>query len=93
MPDFCSVVGCSAKRGQTDGARFFRYPTKNKEQRQLWVQAVSRKKPDGNPWSPKKTSVVCSQHFIGGEPNASRNHPGINFCCMNSKLDQGFSTQ
>ena len=79
MPDFCSVVGCNATRGQTEGARFFRYPTKNKEQRVLWIKAVSRKKPDGKPWSPSKTSVVCSAHFLGGEPNASRSHPGVNF--------------
>jgi hypothetical protein len=75
MPDHCSVVGCTQIRGREEGIRFFRFPIKNKEQRESWLRAVSRKSKGNKNWTPSKTAVVCSKHFVTGNPNPTRTHP------------------
>jgi hypothetical protein len=75
MPDYCSVVGCNQIRGREDGMKFFRFPIKNKEQRENWIKAVSRKSKENKNWIPSKTAVVCSKHFVAGSPNPTRTHP------------------
>ena len=76
MPDYCSVVGCSEARGKQPGVRFFRFPQRNKEQRELWVKAVRRQSSVGNSlWMPYETAVVCSRHFVLGKPSPTRTHP------------------
>ena len=75
MPDHCSVVGCTQIRGREDGIRFFRFPIKNKEQRESWLKAICRKSKGNKNWTPSKTAVVCSKHFVSGNPNPTRTHP------------------
>lgn len=44
------------------------------EQRELWIAAVNRLEPDGNLWTPKTHSLVCSKHFESGRPNPTRSN-------------------
>ena len=75
MPERCSVVGCSEARGEDDGVRFFVFPKRNLEQRELWVKAIKRQSAHGDLWQPYNAAVVCSKHFLGGQPNPTRTHP------------------
>ena len=69
----CSVVGCSnnSKRDR-DRVKFFQIPSRNLEQRKLWIRAINRQDEDGNAWVPPKWSKVCSNHFVGGKPSPTR---------------------
>ena len=72
----CCVVGCNRNKVRDkDEVSFFKFPTKNLEKRQLWIEAVNRKNPDGSVWEPTKWSLVCSEHFVGGWHREERNHP------------------
>ena len=70
---YCCVVGCS-NNSKRDAPRvkFFQIPSRNPEQRKLWIRAINRIDEDGNAWVPPKSSKVCSSHFIGGKPSPTR---------------------
>ena len=70
---YCCVVGCSnnSKR-DAHRVKFFQIPSRNLEQRKLWIRAINRIDEDGNAWVPRKSSKVCSSHFIGGKPSPTR---------------------
>jgi hypothetical protein len=68
--DYCAVVHCPNRSGDKK-FRFFNFPAKsrNAEQRELWIKAVSRINPDGTPWDPPKRAVVCGEHFVQRKPS------------------------
>ncbi|KAM7306426.1 uncharacterized protein ISCGN_010130 [Ixodes scapularis] len=77
MPDACSAVGCSKRRGKENGARFFRFPSSktHKSQRKKWIAALRRVNPDGTPWQPTRNARICGAHFHTGEPARLSTHP------------------
>ncbi len=74
--NYCCVVGCHKNEG-TDRpeVRFFGFPTRDTEQRKLWIKAVNRKNKDNSLWQPSKHSKICSEHFLGKEWSRTRGHP------------------
>ncbi len=73
---YCCVVGCHRNEGvDRPHTKFFTFPTKNQEQRELWIKAISRKNPDNSPWEPTKYSKICSDHFPGKQWSRTRGHP------------------
>ncbi len=75
--DYCAVVGChkNVKKDKPLGVTFFSFPTRDPEQRRLWIQAVNRKNPDGSLWQPSKYSKICCEHFTGKKWSRTRGHP------------------
>ena len=72
---YCCVVNCNRNSNTNpdgDNVKFFRFPAKNQEQRELWVKAVKRIDIKGRPWQPTKYSRICSLHFIDGTTNPTR---------------------
>ena len=63
MGKSCSAVGCANRFKSGSGVKFYRFPSEasEKERRQRWICAVSRKN-----WRPGKHSWICSEHFVGG---------------------------
>ena len=51
----CSVSSCGSRSGDV-GVRFFKFPENYSKK---WADVVNRKD-----WVPKKTSVICSHHFV-----------------------------
>ena len=80
MPHKCCVVGCTNSSAKEEcknkGVHFFCFPTRDPEQRELWIRAVKRLAEGGQPWQPKsKTTKICSEHFVGGQWSRTRGHP------------------
>ena len=73
---YCCVVNCH-RNPKTDSGivKFYRFPQKNYEQRELWIKAIKRVGADGKRWEPSKFSIVCSDHFVDGIKSPTRNHP------------------
>ena len=72
----CCVVKCHRNSNKDSGTiKFFRFPARNIEQRQLWITAVKRKCVSGKVWQPSKCARICSEHFVGGIVSPTRNHP------------------
>ena len=70
---YCCVVGCSNNsRRDTHRVKLFNIPSRNLEQRKLWLEAINRQDEDGNAWMPRKWSKICSSHFVGGKPSPTR---------------------
>lgn len=70
---YCCVVGCSNNsKCKAKGVKLFSIPTRNLEQRELWLKAINRQNKDGNPWLPRKWTKICSAHFVGGKPSPTR---------------------
>ena len=60
----CCAVGCTArdvKETREAGVQFYRIP-QSVTKRVMWVNAISRKD-----WQPSASTVICSQHFVGGK--------------------------
>lgn len=60
----CCAVGCTVrdiKEAREAGVQFYRIP-QNETKRVLWVNAIRRKD-----WQPSASTVICSQHFVGGK--------------------------
>ena len=69
----CSVVACGSKAWKTvPKPRFFRFPSRDKLQKQLWVAIIGRLNPDGSLWQPKNHDYICSNHFVGGMYSRTR---------------------
>ena len=69
----CSVVACGSKAWKTvPKPRFFRFPSRDKLQKQLWVAIIGRLNPDGSLWYPKDHHYICSNHFVGGVYSRTR---------------------
>lgn len=64
----CVVEGCTSRQSKNCGKGFFRIPVAFLK-RQLWIAAIDRVKPDGQPWLPKVGDRVCSDHFVSGHPS------------------------
>ena len=73
---YCCVVNCHNNGTKHAGkVKFFRFPIRNEEQRNLWIKAVKRICHNGKPWQPTKYARICSAHFVNGEVKPTRNHP------------------
>ena len=74
--NYCCVVGCHNRKGK-DLVHFFSFPapSRNLEQRELWIKAVKRIEPDGSQWIPSKRSIVCADHFVKKKPSPTRTDP------------------
>ncbi len=66
---YCCVTGCNSRQGRED-IRFFRFPTRNPEQFELWVKAVKREN-----FHPNSNTAICAKHFASGEPGNRRDSP------------------
>ena len=73
---YCCVLNCH-RNPKTDSGKvkFYRFPKRNFEQRELWIKKIGRIGTDGKPWQPSKYSVICSDHFLNGMKSPTRNHP------------------
>lgn len=60
--------------------RLFTFPTelKNKEARTLWTKASNRQNEKGKLWLTKKSSRMCSDHFVSGKPTEDNPDPELN---------------
>ena len=60
--------------------RLFAFPTelKNKEARTRWTKAINRQNEKAKLWLPKKSSRVCSEHFVSGKPTEDNPDPELN---------------
>ena len=75
---YCCVVNCSVnQRNKPEGTIFYSFPELSQKQTKLWIKAVNRKNPDGSDWIPKKSSFICSNHFVGGKKSTLENHPAF----------------
>lgn len=76
----CSIVGCTnnstKEECKKNGVHFFSFPTRDPEQRELWISAVKRLTKEGQTWRPKsKNDKICSEHFVSGQWSRTRGHP------------------
>ena len=68
MVNSCCAHNCTArdtKETREAGITFYRIPAKEPK-RTLWLNAIGRKN-----FNPKPHTVICSQHFVGGEYKAA----------------------
>ena len=70
----CSALGCPSYEGDPD-TKFFNFPSRNLEARNLWIKALKINLEDGSEWKPSKKSVVCQKHFVLGRPSPTRLDP------------------
>ena len=77
MVNYCCAPGCKNAGYGGTGIKFFSFPTKNPEQRKLWIAAVKRQNPDdpSKPWQPNKWTRICSEHFLDGKWSRVKGHP------------------
>ena len=64
MVNSCCAHNCTTRDGKETreaGITFYRIPVKESK-RMLWLNAIGRKD-----FNPKPHTVICSQHFVGGE--------------------------
>ncbi|KAM9299287.1 uncharacterized protein PAF06_016335 [Gastrophryne carolinensis] len=54
----CSMFGCKNRMHKGCGKHFFRFPLKDPERLEKWIEAVQR-----DDWKPTLHSKVCSDHF------------------------------
>ncbi len=70
---YCCAVNCHQNTSSNhDKVKFFRFPARNKEQRELWIKAVNRVDVNGKPWQPSQYSRICSLHFVNGKASPTR---------------------
>ena len=72
---YCCVVSCHNNTKANPDLTFYTFSTRNLSQRELWVQAVHRVKPDGTLWQPTVNDRICSAHFVGGQKSTIEHHP------------------
>ncbi|CAC5397010.1 unnamed protein product [Mytilus coruscus] len=59
---FCSVLNCKIQSGQ--GIAMFKFPEKDLERRQLWIDKVALKRKD---FQPSPFARVCARHFTNDQ--------------------------
>nr|XP_061816705.1 lysine-specific demethylase 5B-B-like [Nerophis lumbriciformis] len=78
MPKNCVVFGCANHNWKQRKQRlYFVLPkrAKSPQRRDKWLAALHRENEDGSHWSPPKSRVVCSDHFVSGRPVKNPMHP------------------
>ncbi|XP_061816547.1 tRNA methyltransferase 10 homolog B isoform X1 [Nerophis lumbriciformis] len=78
MPKNCVVFGCANHNWKQGKQRsYFVLPkrAKSPQRRDKWLAALHRENEDGSHWSPPKSRVVCSDHFVSGRPVKNPMHP------------------
>ena len=58
----CCVIGCGTRSTDESKPSFFRFPARNREQRESWLSIVGR----GTDWVPGSSDRICSDHFESG---------------------------
>jgi hypothetical protein len=79
------AVGCITRRNavsQQQGIRVFRIPA-DRSRRSAWIKAMSRKN-----WTPYSRDVVCSKHFVSGEPSTFREDVDYRPTLLTKGMDQ-----
>lgn len=67
MPLSCAAYGCSNHNQMKNKPGFFRFPNKNIDLRNRWINACKRINPDRTQWVPKgKNFYLCGVHFVTG---------------------------
>ncbi len=72
MVSSCVAFGCHNRVKAGSGISFHRFPHKNPELLQKWLNAIKRKD-----WLPKAHSYICSVHF---QPSCFVDHQGQGRC-------------
>ena len=89
----CSVIGCGTRSTDESKPSFFRFPARNKEQREAWLSIVGRKNAD---WVPRNSDRICSHHFENGKYSTRRDRvnyiPTLNVGLSNWKPTFNFQT-
>lgn len=67
---YCVVPGCHTTNKMN--IQMFTFPSKNMEQRQLWVKALDRRNPDGSLYEPSPSTRICALHFVSGKKSLTR---------------------
>ena len=83
MVRFCCAYNCTARDNKATreaGVHFYRIP-QDKVKRMLWLKAINRKGFNLN-----SSTVICSQHFMGGESLLQRTYSS-NSSSSNSSSD------
>ena len=58
MPITCVAWDCTNRMKKDSGISFHRFPHKNPQLLQKWIQAIRREN-----WQPTQYSYICSKHF------------------------------
>ena len=58
MPIHCVAWGCTNKMKKGSGISFHRFPHRNPQMLEKWIQVIRREK-----WHPNRHSYICSLHF------------------------------
>lgn len=79
----CELHDCNKGTDPCDCAppfKLFAFPTelKNNEGRMQWALLINRREENGTRWMPKKSSRVCSEHFVSGKPTEENPDPILN---------------
>ncbi|KAH9407955.1 hypothetical protein TYRP_011606 [Tyrophagus putrescentiae] len=77
----CSVYQCRNTYKNTKErplkVQFYSFPA-DPERRAKWVEFVDRVKRDGSPWEPTRSSLICSDHFLGNRKSVFPRSPAFN---------------
>lgn len=77
----CSVYQCRNTYKNTKErplkVQFYSFPA-DPERRAKWVKFVDRVKRDGSPWEPTRSSLICSDHFLGNRKSVFPRSPAFN---------------
>ncbi|CAC5379540.1 unnamed protein product [Mytilus coruscus] len=57
--------------------KLFPFPTKDLEDRKLWIKVINRQQKKGKIWEPNYDSRVCSEHFLDGHPSEANPYPTL----------------
>ena len=68
----CCVIGCGTRSTDESKPSFFRFPARNKEQREAWISIVGCKNAAMSDWVPRNSDRICSHHFENGKYSTRR---------------------
>jgi hypothetical protein len=92
----CSVIGCGARSNDESKPSFFRFPARNREQREAWLSIVGHKNAGMSDWVPRNSDRICSHHFENGKYSTRRDRvnyiPTLNVGLSNWKPTFNFQT-
>ena len=91
----CCVIGCGTRSTDESKPSFFRFPARNREQREAWLSIVGNKNSQKN-WVPRNSDRICSHHFENGKYSTRRDRvnyiPTLNVGLSNWKPTFNFQT-
>ena len=91
----CCVIGCGTRSTDESKPSFFRFPARNKEQREAWLSIIGCKNGEKF-WVPRNSDRICSHHFENGKYSTRRDRvnyiPTLNVDLNNWKPTFDFQT-